>query len=194
MATTADLTEAIQKEIALLPRSFPYALSVATAADDADILALAEKHTTSVAGACAWQPVIDAREAGVVKLRTGRVTVVSREKGIVRGMITYVPSDGVCCLQAIASDESLPLNEQLRSVYAIGLPMARALLSLGYKELVTRAFPVDDRMAVFAGGLRDGLGMKRLEHRLDETGEITHWTLILDLAASLKLFEAMPWR
>lgn len=186
MATSAELDQAIKAEIAALV-SFPYTISIATQADDNDILALVIAHSDNLDNACNWGKMTDEGEAGIRRLRLGRVTVLARDKNL-RGMITYVPDDPMCWLQAIAVDASLPLNEQLRLVYAMSIVAQRAMLKLGCAEMWTRAFPPDSRMVEFAGALRKVVPMKVAENK-DSDGKVTSWSFALDVAESLAWFE-----
>lgn len=192
MITSAELSKVIREEIDKLPGFFPYSISVAKADDDANVLALVQEHCESLATACSWEGILQRGEQGIAELRQGRITVLARDGNGLRGMITYVPADDkLCWLQAIATEEKIPLDTQLQAVGAMSIPVHRALLTLSCEKLVTRTFPVDSRMASFAGMLRDKVPLTVAEHRLDATGKVTHWSFSVDIAESLALFERM---
>ena len=197
MGTIIQLEQAVLTEIGNLSSSAPLAISIAGPSDDADTLNLAQEHCASVPNACSWGGIIQRGEQGVVSLRAGRVTVLARDKHgqrRLRGAITYVPADGtICWMQAIAAQERRPLAAQLRVIGAISIPVHRALLSLSYQRLITRTFPTDNRMLVFAGLMRTNVPLTVAEHHLDETDPtlVTHWSFNVDIAASLALFEGV---
>ena len=195
MITAAELDTAVRARIAALPAAFPYALSVAGPSDDSDILALAIKHSAGQPNACDWAPIIAGGTAAIAVLRLDRVTVLLRDKTgahQLRAVISFSPdAPAHCWLTAIAVDATRSMPIQLKYVWAILLPVFRALVPYGYTRLLTLNFPLDNRMKAFSNPMRTQLFMTVTEHRLDETGNVTHAAFDLDIIACLAKFEAM---
>jgi len=192
--TAAELDTAVRAQIALLPANFPYLIEVADAGDDADILALVIKHSAGQPNACDWAPIIAGGTAAIAALRLDRVTVLLRDKAgakTLRALITFAPDNPMCWVTAIAVDASRAINTQLRYVWAILLVVFRALVPFGYLRLITLNFPLDNRMKAFTNPMRTQIYMTVQEHRLDETGLVSHASFDLDIIACLTKFEAM---
>ncbi len=193
MVTVLTLKRAINKAIAALPAVFPFDISIATKDDRFDILALVNSHCATLTTACSWDKMQAEGADGMERLRSARIVVLSRRKGNLEGMIAYTPGhDTILDHAAIAADESLTLRNQLRALYALMVPVYRASIELGYTHLVSRTFPLDDRMLVLAGALRDQLPVSVAEHRLDgEKQPISHWSFKLPLPAALDTIKVL---
>jgi len=204
MTAVTELDAAIRTQIALLPLVFPYAISIAGPADSADILTLAADHGAGQPNVCDWAPVITGGTATIDQLRLTRIIVLLRDKTgshTLRALVAYAPPEKVaddagvfpsyCWLTAIAATTTKTRATQLRYIWAINLPVHRALLSLGYAKLVTVNFPLDARMKAFTDPMRTTAVLTVQEHRLDGTGNVTHASFVEDLAASLAKYEVM---
>src|SRR3990167_9060857 len=110
MATLTELATAIKAQIASLPVKFPYTISIATAADDPDLLALAVSHGIGVTNACEWKPVIEKGSAGIAAVRNRGISVLARDRGKLRGMIAYMPEP-----EPEADDELIPTVSLVRA-------------------------------------------------------------------------------
>lgn len=190
MITPKELTKAIQAEIDLLPKS-TYAISIATDADDADTLALVIKHIGSLTTVCAWDKSIEGGTESMKQIRTEGVSVLARNKqGELIGLLTYRPDDPMVWVQAGAADETKPIGDQVKAIFALSIPAHRAMLKLGYTRLITKNMPKDGRMIVFAGRIFSDLKIAPAEHKLSGDGvTVTHWGFGIDIADALKVFE-----